>query len=123
MKRFLVALIVLLSASGLFADEVLYQKQHKNFDSMDVVALLKMAEDWYCINIVIAEDVDAIEKYAIYDTQLESIQDLLFMFEKEKTYKQRIKNMEKAETLLFIKEETGIQEGHILKTKHYLYVK
>lgn len=90
---------------------------------MDVVALLKMAEDWYCINIVIAEDVDAIEKYAIYDTQLESIQDLLFMFEKEKTYKQRIKNMEKAETLLFIKEETGIQEGHILKTKHYLYVK
>ena len=123
MKRFLIVLIVLLSASGLFADEVLYQKQHKNFDSMDVVALLKMAEDWYCINIVIAEDVDAIEKYAIYDTQLESIQDLLFMFEKEKTYKQRIKNMEKAETLLFIKEETGIQEGHILKTKHYLYVK
>jgi hypothetical protein len=123
MKRFLIVLIVLLSASGLFADEVLYQKQHKNFDSMDVVALLKMAEDWYCINIVIAEDVDAIEKYAIYDTQLESIQDLLFMFEKEKAYKQRIKNMEKAETLLFIKEETGIQEGHILKTKHYLYVK
>ena len=123
MKKLFIALVVLLSASGLFADEVLYQKQHKNFDSMDVVALLKMAEDWYCINIVIAEDVDAIEKYAIYDTQLESIQDLLFMFEKEKTYKQRIKNMEKAETLLFIKEETGIQEGHILKTKHYLYVK
>ena len=123
MKKLFIALVVLLSASGLFADEVLYQKQHKNFDSMDVVALLKMAEDWYCINIVIAEDVDAIEKYTIYDTQLESIQDLLFMFEKEKTYKQRIKNMEKAETLLFIKEETGIQEGHILKTKHYLYVK
>lgn len=123
MKRFIVLICLSFACHLLFAEEVLYQKQHKNFDSIDVVALVKSEDDWYYISIVIAEDVDAIEKYMIYDTNLESIQDLLFNFEKEKTYKQRIKNMEKVETLLFIKEETGIQEGHILRTKHYLYVK
>ena len=123
MKKLFIVLIVLLSASGLFAEEVLYQKQHKYLDSIDVVALVKSAEDWYYISIVIAEDVDAIEKYMIYDTSLESIQDLLFLFEKEKAYKDRIKDMEKAETLVFIKEETGIKEGHILRTRHYWYMK
>lgn len=123
MKRFIFVLVLILSVSGLFAEEVLYQKQHKNFDSIDVVALVKSADDWYYISIVIAEDVDAIEKYVIYDTSLESIQDLLFNFEKEKEYKQRIKAMEKAETLAFIKEETNIQEGHIVRTRHYWYVK
>jgi hypothetical protein len=123
MKRFILVLVLILSASGLFSEEILYQKQHKNFDSIDVVALVKSADDWYYISIVIAEDVDAIEKYMIYDTSLESIQDLLFNFEKEKTYKERIKAMEKAETLVFIKEETGIQEGHILRTRHYWYMK
>ena len=77
MKKLFIALIVLLSASGLFAEVVLYQKQHKNFDSIDVVALVKSADDWYYISIVIAEDVDAIEKYVIYDTSLERIQDLI----------------------------------------------
>lgn len=123
MKRFILVLVALLLCSGLFAEEVLYQKQHKNFDSIDVVALVKSADDWYYISIVIAEDVDAIEKYMIYDTSLESIQDLLFNFEKEKTYKERIKAMEKAETLVFIKEETGIKEGNILRTRHYWYMK
>lgn len=125
MKRFILALILLLSVSGLFADEVLYQKQHKNFNSIDVVTLLKSSKEdnWYYISIVIAEDVDVIEKYMIYDINLESIQDLLFQFEKEKEYKTRIKNMEKAETLVFIQEETSIQEGHILKTRHYWYFK
>lgn len=123
MKRFILVLVLILSASGLFADEVLYQKQHKNFDSMDVVTLIKSADDWYYISIVIAEDVDAIEKYMIYDTSLESIQDLLFNFEKEKNYKERIKSMENVETLIFIKEETSIQEGHIVRTKHYWYIK
>ena len=123
MKRFILVLVLILFASGLFAEEVLYQKQHKNFDSIDVVALVKSADDWYYISIVIAEDVDAIEKYMIYDTSLESIQDLLFNFEKEKTYKERIKAMEKAETLVFIKEETGIKEGNILRTRHYWYMK
>lgn len=123
MKRFLLVLLLVLSAYGLFAEEILYQKRHNNFDSMDVVTLIKMSEEWYCINIVIAEDVDAIEKYSIYDTNLESIQDLLFLFEKEKTYKTRIQNMEKKETLLFVKEETDIQEGHIVRTRHYMYAK
>lgn len=123
MKRFILVLVALLLCSGLFADEVLYQKQHNNYDSMDVVALVKSADDWYFISIVIAENADAIEKYMIYDTSLESIQDLLFNFEKEKEYKQRIKAMEKAETLAFIKEETNIQEGHIVRTRHYWYVK
>ena len=123
MKRFILVLVTLLLCSGLFAEEILYQKQHKNFDSIDVVSLVKSADDWYYISIVIAEDVDAIEKYMIYDTSLESIQDLLFNFEKEKTYKERIKAMEKAETLVFIKEETGIKEGHILRTRHYWYMK
>lgn len=123
MKRFILVLILILSASGLFAEEVLYQKQHKNFDSIDVVALVKSADDWYYISIVIAEDVDAIEKYMIYDTSLESIQDLLFNFEKEKNYKERIKSMENVETLVFIKEETNIQKGHIVRTKHYWYIK
>ena len=123
MKRFLILICLLLAGHLLFAEEVLYQKQHKNFDSIDVVALVKSADDWYYISIVIAEDVDAIEKYVIYDTSLERIQDLLFNFEKEKTYKERIKAMEKAETLTFIKEETNIQEGHIVRTKHYWYVK
>lgn len=90
---------------------------------MDVVTLVKSADDWYFMSIVIAEDVDAIDKYMIYDTSLDSIQDLLFQFEKEKEYKDRIKAMEKVETLIFIKEETSIQEGHILKTKHYWYMK
>ena len=123
MRRFIFVLVLVLSTSGLFAEEVLYQKQHKYLDSIDVVALVKSAEDWYYISIVIAEDVDAIEKYMIYDTSLESIQDLLFLFEKEKAYKDRIKDMEKAETLVFIKEETGIKEGHILRTRHYWYMK
>ena len=123
MKRFILVLILVLSASGLFAEEILYQKQHKYFDSMDVVTLVKSADDWYFMSIVIAEDVDAIDKYMIYDTSLDSIQDLLFQFEKEKEYKDRIKAMEKVETLIFIKEETSIQEGHILKTKHYWYMK
>ena len=120
-KLFFICL--LLACNLLFAEEILYQKQHKNFDSIDVVALVKSADDWYYISIVIAEDVDAIEKYMIYDTSLESIQDLLFNFEKEKRYKERIKAMEKAETLVFIKEETGIKEGHILRTRHYWYMK
>ena len=60
MKKLFIALVVLLSASGLFADEVLYQKQHKYFDSMDVVSLIKDEDDYYYISIVIAEDVDAI---------------------------------------------------------------
>jgi len=123
MKKSILLLILFLSASGLFAEDILYQKQHKNIDSIDVVTLIKSTEDWYYISIVIAEDVDAIEKYMIYDTTLESIQDLLFLFEKEKNYKTRITNMEKAETLTFIKEDTSIQEGHILKTKHYWYLK
>ena len=123
MKRFLILICLLFACHLLFAEEILYQKQHKNFDSIDVVALVKSADDWYYISIVIAEDVDAIEKYMIYDTNLESIQDLLFNFEKEKTYKERIKAMEKAETLVFIKEETGINEGHILRTRHYWYMK
>ena len=123
MKRFIVLTCLLLACNLLFAEEILYQKQHKNFDSIDVVALVKSADDWYYISIVIAEDVDAIEKYMIYDTSLESIQDLLFNFEKEKRYKERIKAMEKAETLVFIKEETGIKEGHILRTRHYWYMK
>lgn len=120
-KLFFICL--LFACNLLFAEEVLYQKQHKNYDSIDVVALIKSADDWYYISIVIAEDVDAIEKYMIYDTNLESIQDLLFNFEKEKNYKERIKSMENVETLIFIKEETGIQEGHIVRTKHYWYIK
>ena len=123
MKRFLILICLLFACNLLFAEEVLYQKQHKNYDSIDVVALIKSADDWYYISIVIAEDVDAIEKYMIYDTNLESIQDLLFNLEKEKNYKERIKAMEKAETLVFIKEETGIKEGHILRTRHYWYMK
>ena len=123
MRKAVLFLILILSTSGLFAEEILYQKQHKNFDSIDVVTLVKSADDWYYISIVIAEDVDTIEKYMIYDTSLERIQDLLFLFEKEKTYKERIKAMEKAETLIFLKEETGIKEGHILKTRHYWYMK
>ena len=123
MKRFLILICLLFACNLLFAEEILYQKQHKNFDSIDTVALIKSAEDWYCISIVIAEDVDAIEKYMIYDTSLERIQDLLFLFEKEKTYKNRISRMEKVETLDFLKEETKILEGHIVRIKHYMYMK
>ena len=123
MKKSFILICLLFACHLLFAEEVLYQKQHKNFDSIDVVALVKSADDWYYISIVIAEDVDAIEKYVIYDTSLERIQDLLFNFEKEKNYKERIKSMENVETLVFIKEETNIQEGHIVRTKHYWYMK
>ena len=123
MKKSFILICLLFACHLLFAEEVLYQKQHKNLDSIDVVALVKSEEDWYFISIVIAEDVDAIEKYMIYDTSLERIQDLLFNFEKEKNYKERIKSMENVETLVFIKEETNIQEGHIVRTKHYWYMK
>lgn len=123
MKRFIVLICLLFACHLLFAEEVLYQKQHKNLDSIDVVTLIKSADDWFCISIVIAEDEDAIEKFFIYDSSLERIQDLLFLFEKEKQYKERIGRMEKAETLLFLKEETEIKEGHIIRTKHYMYMK
>lgn len=107
----------------LYAEEILYQKQHKTFDGIYVVSLIQDAEDWYYINITIAEDTDAIEKYLIYDKDFESIQDLLFLFEKEKSYRERINGMEKAETLIFLKEKTGIEQGYIVRTKHYLYMK
>ena len=124
MKRFIVLTCLLLACNLLFAEnEVLYQKQHKDFDSITIVTLIKSADDWYWLSFVIAENKDAVEKYMIYDTSLESIQDLLFNFEKEKDYKNRIKAMEKAETLVFIKEETGINNSIIVKTKHYWYVK
>ncbi len=124
MKRIILVILLVLFASGLFAEvEAIYQKQHKNINSIDVVTLAKQEENWYFISIIIAENNDAIDKYMIYDESLERLQDLLFQFEKEKEYKERIKAMEKAETLLFLEEKTSIQDNHIIKTKHYLYVK
>lgn len=123
MKKAIVFFIFVLFTFSMFAEkEVLYQKQHKSYDNITVVSLIKEAEDWYYIVFVIAENKDAVERYMIYDTSLKSIQDLLFLFEKEKDYKYRIQEMEQKNSLLCIHEDTSIVEGILMKTKSYCHM-
>jgi len=125
MKRFVfTVLLLLLCYSGLVAEETLYQKSYNNFDNITAIALVEKEKDWYFISIITTQkDTSVVYKYNIYDSDKNRIQDLLFLFEKEKDYLNRIESMDKSETLSFLKEETDIKENLLLKTKHYLYTK
>lgn len=121
MRKAILFLILILSASGLFAEEILYQKTHKNFNDITVVSLVEQEKDWYFIGIVIAENQDAVDKYLIYHTDKNVLQPLLFQFEKDNYYVERIEKMEKEEQLIQVKESTDIQNNIIFNTKTYLY--
>lgn len=124
MKRFILVLVALLLCSGLFAEnEILYQKQHKNIYDLTVVTLVKSSEDWYFITILIAENTDAVDKYIIYHSKKDVLQSLLFQFEKDNNYRERIEKMEKEESLMLFKEEPEIRDNVIFYSKHYLYIK
>jgi hypothetical protein len=124
MKRFIVLTCLLLACNLLFAEEeILYQKQHNNLYNLTVVTFVKSAEDWYYISIIIAENTDAVDKYVIYHTKQDVLQALLFQFEKDNYYKERIEKMNDNESLLFLKENTDIKENVIFNTKSYLYLK
>lgn len=123
MKRFILVLITLLLCSGLFAeDEIIYQQQHRTFNDLTVVTLAKSAEDWYFISILITENKSAVDKYCIYNTKKEPLQDLLFKFEKDNYYVERIEKMEKEESLIFLKESTSVIENIVMHTKNYFYL-
>lgn len=123
MKRLILVLIVLLLCSGLFAeDEIIYQQQHRSFNDITVVTLAKSAEDWYFISILITENKSAVDKYCIYHTKKEPLQDLLFKFEKDNYYVERIEKMEKEESLIFLKESTSVIENIVMHTKNYFYL-
>ena len=106
-KLFLFILLTFVSFS-LFAGELLYQKQHKDFDSITVVSFIKSEDDWYLITIVYADNKDAVNRYMIYNENKDVMQELLFSFEKQKDYLRQIEKMEKDNTIVFLKEETGI---------------
>ena len=124
MKRLFILVCLLFVCNLLFAEnEVLYQKQHKSLYDLTVVTLVKSSEDWYFITILIAENTDAVDKYIIYHSKKDVLQSLLFQFEKDNYYKERIEKMEKEESLMLFKEEPEIQNNVIFYTKHYLYIK
>ena len=123
MKKLFILILLTLVSFNLFAGEVLYQKQHKDFDSITVVSFIKSDDNWYLITIVYADNKDAVNRYMIYNENKEVMQDLLFSFEKQKDYVNQIEKMEKNNSLVFIKEDTGIQDNIILYTKHYMYMK
>ena len=123
MKRFVILICLLFACNLLFAeDEIIYQQQHKSFNDITVVTLAKSAEDWYFISILIAENKSAVDKYIIYHTKIEPLQDLLFKFEKDNYYVERIEKMEKEESLIFLKESTSVIENIVMHTKNYLYL-
>lgn len=123
MKRFIFLLLFVFCMSGLFAeDNVLYQKVHTIYDRGYVVALVQ-SDDFYYISIVTSDNTDIADRYLIYDNNLEHIRDLLFLFEKEKDYINRINTMAKVETLLYLKQETSIKDNAIINTSYYMYVK
>lgn len=123
MKKLFILILLTFVIFNLFAGEVLYQKQHKDFDSITVVSFIKSEDNWYLITIVYADNKDAVNRYMIYNEDKEVMQDLLFSFEKQKDYVNQIEKMEKNNSLVFLKEDTGIQDNIILYTKHYMYMK
>lgn len=124
MKKLFLIFLLLFVSFGLFAEEeILYQKQHKSIFDLTIVTFIKSAEDWYYISIIVAEDTDAVDKYVIYHTKKDVLQTLLFQFEKDNDYTDRIEKMEKEGSLLFLKENTSIQNNIIMNTKNYLYFK